>query len=89
MDVEQFQHIIQIRAAIHQITAVGQLAVFLDHFIVLIPDFADQLLQNVLHGDDTEHAVVLIHHHSHVGFRLLKHFQKIGNLGVLHDERGR
>ena len=40
----------------------------LNHLIVLIPNFAHQFLQNILHRHDSHGAAVFIHNHCHVGF---------------------
>ena len=47
---------------------------------MLIPDLANQLFQNVLHGDDTQRAAVAVVDDGDVGFFLLQQLEQVGNL---------
>ena len=48
---------------------------------MLIPDLADQLLQNVLEGDDALGAAVFVHDDGHVVVLLPQSAQQLGDLG--------
>ena len=62
------EEIIQIGRAGDEIAAVPLGLKLLNHLIVLIPNFAHQFLQNILHRHDSHGAAVFIHNHCHVGF---------------------
>ena len=47
--------------------------------VVLVPDLAHQLLQNILQGHDPLGAAVLVHHHDHMVLAGLKNPHQVGN----------
>ena len=53
--------------------------------IALIVDLTDQLLQNVLHGDDAQSAAVIIHNHRDVHLFTLKFRKQTGDLHAAVD----
>ncbi len=72
MDVEEIEQVIQVRGAVHQIGVLADLLeAFLGDLVMLVPDFAHQLLQYVLQGDDPLCAAKFIHNHRHVQLVLL------------------
>ena len=81
-DLEQVVHIVQIGTAGDQVAAVLLLLEDLDDLVMLIPDLAHQLLQNILQRDDTLGAAVLIHNHGHMGLVLLESAQQFRDLGA-------
>ena len=56
---------------------------------MLVPDVAHQLLQDVLHGHDTQGATVLIQHHGQMGLVGLQLTEQIVDALTLMDEQGR
>ena len=50
---------------------------------MLVPDFAHELLQDILHRHDAHGAAVFVGHHGHLRLRALKQAQSIADLGTL------
>ena len=52
---------------------IGKVSIFAEslegflHFVVLIPDFANQFFQNIFHGDNAQGTAVLIHNDRNMG----------------------
>ena len=82
LDGEQVEEVGEVRAGGDQIAAVRLLAEGLHHLVVLIPDLAHQLLQDILHGQQALGAAVLVHHDGHVGLFLLQRPQQEPQLRV-------
>ena len=59
----------------------------LDH-VVLVPDLADELLDDVLHGHDAEGAAVVVGNDGEVGLAAAELGQHLGNKGALVHEHG-
>ena len=57
-----------------------------DFFVVFVPNFANQLFQNVFQGHDTDQTAVFIRNRRHVDFLLLKLFQQGGNTRIFSGE---
>lgn len=67
--LRQAQPLIQVvhtGTAQHDPAAVRLPAEVLGRFVVLVPDLAYQLFQNVFQRDDALGTAVLVHHHRHV-----------------------
>ena len=82
--LRQTQLLVQIvhtSSAGDQPAAVGLLTEILGFLVVLIPDLAHQLLQDILQGNDALGAAVLIHHNRHVVVLLPQGAQQLGDLG--------
>ena len=60
----------------------------LHHLVVLVPDLAHQLLQDVLHGDDAHGPAVAVRHDGHVDLLAAHNAEELVDLGALVDEVG-
>ena len=89
LQVEELTEVGQAAATVDAEGVLGDLLVVLDHLVVLVPDVAYQLLQDVLHGDDTQSTAVLVQHHGQVGLVGLEVAEQVVNALALMDEQGR
>ena len=85
--IEELHEVLQTDGAIDPVEVFSQLLKILLDLVVFIPDLAHQLLQNVLHRDDSQRAAEIIDHDRDVGFLVLKRFQNVPDFGVLIDEQ--
>ena len=82
--LRQAQHLVQVihtGAAQHDPAAVRLLVEVLGLLVVIIPDLAHQLFQNILQRDDALGTAVLIHHHGQMMVLLPQSAQQLGDLG--------
>ena len=86
--IQRVLQLIQRRIAKDQQGAVLAAADIDLHLIVLVPDFAHQLFQNVLHGDDTGGAAVLVRNHGHLAAGALHQLQRSADLRRFRHEQG-
>ena len=56
---------------------------------MLVPNFANQLFQNVFHSDDAQSAAVFVDNHGNMGLGSTELVQKISDLFRLVNENGR
>ena len=81
LDFKQIIQVIQVGGAADEVAAVLLFPEQLHHFVVLVPDLAHQFLHDILHGDNTLGAAVLVNDDGHMGLVPLEHPQQFGNLG--------
>ena len=89
IQIKELAEVLQIATAINAEGILGDLLVVLDDLVVLVPDVADQLLQDVLHGDDAQSAAVLVQNHGQVGLVGLQVTEQIVDTLALMDVDGR
>ena len=89
LQVEELAEVGEVAAAVDAEGVLGDLLVVLHHLVVLVPDVAYQLLQDVLHGDDTQRTAVLVQHHGQVGLVGLEVAEQVVDALTLMDEQGR
>ena len=73
------REVVKAHLGVDQIGVGGQLGDGCFLFVVLVPDLADQLLQNVLHRDDAAGAAVFVDHDGHVRLGLLELFEQLAD----------
>ena len=59
------------------------------HLVMLVPDFTDQFLQNILHRHNAERSAKIVYNDGDVRFLALERLQDIPNLRVLIDKQRR
>ena len=89
IQVEELAEVLQVAAAINAEGVLGDLLIVLNDLIMLVPDVAYQLLQNVLHGNDAQGAAVLIQNHGQVGLVGLQGAEQVVDTLALMDVEGR
>ena len=89
LQVEELAEVGQVAAAVDAEGILGDLLVVLDDLVVLVPDVAYQLLQDVLHGDDAQGTAVLVQDNGQVGLIGLKVAEQVVDALALMDEQGR
>ena len=89
LQVEELDEVGEVAAAVDAEGILGDLLVVLHDLVVLIPDVAHQLLQDVLHGDDTQSTAVLVQHHGQMGLVGLEVAEQVVDALTLMDEQGR
>ena len=65
---EMLRKVVKAHLGVDQVGIGGQLGDGRLLLVVLVPDLADQLLQNVLHRDDAAGAAVFVDHDGHVSW---------------------
>ena len=86
--IQRVLQLVQRRIAKDQQRAVLAVSDIDLHLIVLVPNFAHQFLQNILHGDDTSGAAVLVRHHGHLAAGALHQLQRRADLRRFRHEQG-
>jgi hypothetical protein len=87
-DLHQVGHLVHVHAAAQQEPAVAFFDDPFDLDVVFVADLADDLLEQVLDGDQARRAAVFIHHHRDLHAAALEFLQEIGNaLGLGHEMR--
>ena len=71
VDVEEREGLMQLCGAIHKVNVILNLLEGFDDLVVLIPDLADELLENVFQCNDTLRAAEFVDDHGKVRFVLL------------------
>ena len=89
IQIEELAEVGQITAAVDAEGVFADLLIVLDDLVMLVPNVAYQLLQNVLHGDDTQSAAVLIQYYGQMGLIGLQVAEQIVDALALMDEQGR
>ena len=80
-DIQFLGHIVHAGTAGNQPAAIALLADILHHFIMFIPDLANQLFQDILQRDDARSAAVFIHHNCHMVLAFPQSAQQSGDGG--------
>ena len=75
---QQLLSVLQGHGAVEDKHIVGQLLVLLFLVVIFVLHIADDGFQQVLHGDDTGGAAVLIDNNCHLGFLFFKGFKQVG-----------
>ncbi len=81
--------IVEGHISVNQVSIGIQLLESLLQLVVLVPDLAYQLFQNVLHGHNSQGAAIFVNDHSNVGFVRLEQLEQIVDLLRGMDENGR
>ena len=88
LQVEELAEIGQATAAVDAEGVLGDLLIVLDDLVMLVPDIAYQLLQDILHGDDTQSTAVLVQDDGQVGLVSLEVAEQVVDALALMDEQG-
>ena len=78
---ERLVQVIDAGGAGHQPAAVRLLAEILGHFVVFIPDLADQLFQDVFQRDDALGSAVFVHDYGQMMMLFAQGAEQLGDLG--------
>ena len=71
--------VVKAHLGVDQVGIGGQLGDGRLLLVMLVPDLADQLLQNVLHRDDAAGAAVFVDHDGNMGLGLLELFEQLAD----------
>ena len=86
VDIQLFLHILQISQSVNDQTVIllstdGNLIL-----IILIQDITYDLLQNILHGNNSCSLSIFVHYHGHMDFFRLHGMKKISDTSGLRDQ---
>jgi len=83
VNIELFIHLVDACRSGHEVFVFGNFLDFLYNRIMLIPDFADELFEDIFHGDDTVGAAEFINDNGNMRFLRLHFFQQRADLRIL------
>ena len=89
LQIKELDEVGEVAAAVDAEGILGDLLVVLHDLVVLVPDVAHQLLQDILHGDDTQGTAVLVQHNGKVRLIGLEVAEQVVDALPLMDEQGR
>lgn len=74
LDVKEFHKIFQTDGAVHTVGILVQLFKIFFHFAVFVPNFTNQVFQNILHRNNAERAAKIVYNDGDMGLLMLEHF---------------
>ena len=83
VNIELFIHLVDACRSGHEVFVFGNFLDFLYNRIMLIPALADELFEDIFHGDDTVGAAEFINDNGNMRFLRLHFFQQRADLRIL------